>query len=83
MRTNVEIDSETAAKLIKIAEAQHVSVEQLLADHVPGLREKEPVANGDAEVRVAAFDEWVEQFSKDAPVLSEKSISRSSIYGDR
>jgi hypothetical protein len=83
MRTVVEIDSKTAARLRKLAEAQHVSVEELLAAHVPGLAKMEKVANGSGEDRTTAFDEWVADFAKDSPPLSDEAISRASIYHDR
>jgi hypothetical protein len=83
MRTVVEIDSNTAARLLKLAEAKHVSVEELLATYVPGLTEKERVANGSSQDRTAAFDEWVADFAKDSPPLPEEAISRASIYRDR
>jgi hypothetical protein len=37
MRTKIEIDNETARKLLGLAKAQHVSVEQLPITHVAGL----------------------------------------------
>lgn len=83
MRTMLEIDSKTAAQLRKLAEAQHVSVEEFLAVHVRGLTGDEIFENGSGEDLERAFEEWIADFPKDTPLLSDEAISRASIYGDR
>jgi hypothetical protein len=82
MRTVVEIDSKTATRLLMLAEARQVSVEELLATHVPGLAEPVKGANVSSQDRTAAFDEWVADFAKYSPPLSDEAISRASIYRD-
>lgn len=83
MRTALEMDSKTAAKLRELADVQHVSVEELLAAHVPGLIGEESVANGSGEDRVQAFEEWVAGFPATISPLSNEAVSRPSIYRDR
>ena len=69
VRTTVEMDSNTAIRLRKLADARRVSVEELIAAHVPGLAGDEPDANGSSEERVQAFEAWVAEFPKDTPPL--------------
>jgi hypothetical protein len=82
MREILDIDDKTAKKLRELADADGVSIEQLLAAHIPGL--KAGNGNGlDASKALSAFEEWVESFSQEAPPLSDNAISRASIYRDR
>jgi hypothetical protein len=83
MRTTVEMDASVAARLRQLAEARRVSIEELIAAHVPGLSGDGPDVNGSAEDRERAFDEWVAGFPGDTPPLSDEAIARSSIYRDR
>jgi len=83
MRTALEVDSKTATKLLKLAEAQHVSVEELLAAHVPGLAADQSIENASSEDPERAFEEWIADFPKDTPLLLDDAITRASIYGDR
>ena len=83
MRTTVEMDSNTATRLRKLADARRISVEELIAAHVPGLSGDESSVTGSGEERVRAFEEWVAGFPKDTPPLSDEAISRASIYPDR
>jgi hypothetical protein len=84
MRTALEVEKKTAAKLRQLAEAQKISVEELLAAYVPGLASNEVGQNGvEAEDKAQAFEEWASSFSGDAPPLTDEAISRTSIYSGR
>jgi hypothetical protein len=83
MRTTVEMDSNTAIRLRKLADARRVSVEDLLAAHVPGLSGDESNITGSGEERERAFEEWVAGFPQDTPPRSDEAISRASIYHGR
>ena len=84
MRTALEVEKKTAEKLRQLAEAQNLSVEQLLAAYVPGLASNEPGQNGaEAEDKARAFEEWASSFPDDGPPLSDEAISRPSIYSGR
>ncbi len=78
----LEVEIKTAEKLRQLAEAQKISVEQLLAVYVPGLASDESDKDT-AEDRVRAFEAWAATFPTDAPPLSDRAISRASIYRDR
>ena len=80
MRTKLDVDEKTAAKLRELAAAGGMSVDQVLATYVPGLRPSE--ARGkEANDPLRDFDEWADSFNQDAPPLSDEAISRASIYG--
>ncbi len=82
MRHTLEVDEETAKKLRELAAADEVSIDDLLAAHIPGL--KTAGGNGAAmSDALSALDEWLESFPQDAPPLSDDAISRSSFYRDR
>jgi len=83
MRTALEMDSRTATKLRKLADARHISVEELLAAHVPGLAGEDPNDSDSGEERAKAFDAWVAGFPQATPHLSDDAIGRASIYRDR
>jgi len=84
MRTTLEIESKIAEKIRELAQAQNVSIDQLLAAYVPGLAADEPKKNGsEAEDHAQAFEEWAASFPTDTPPLSDQAISRASIYADR
>jgi hypothetical protein len=81
MRRVLDVDEKTAEKLRELAAADGVSIEQLLAAYIPGL--KGTNGNGmKASDSLLAFDEWVESFAQDASPLSDDAISRASIYRD-
>ena len=83
MGTALEVKSKTAEKLRQLAESRKVSIDQLLADYIPGLASEEMHQNGDQPVdKARAFDEWADSFP-DTPPLSDEAISRASIYPDR
>lgn len=84
MRTALEVESKTAERLRQLAEAQKISVDQLLAVYVPGLASEEASKNGsETEDKARAFEEWAASFPTDTPPLSDEAISRASIYRDR
>jgi hypothetical protein len=84
MSTMLDVDEKTAAKLRELAAAGGISVEQLLATYVPGLRPSKCNGNGAGdESLVLAFEEWTDSFAQDIPPLSDKAVSRASIYRDR
>jgi hypothetical protein len=77
-----ELDTTTARRLREIAEVRHVTVEDLLAAHVPGFREESQ--EGDSrENKERAFESWAADFPANAPPLSNDAVSRGSIYHDR
>ena len=78
MRTKLDVDEKTAAKLRELAAARGVSVDQVLATYVPGLRPSE--AGNDANDPLAAFEQWADSFTEDSPALSDEAVSRRSIY---
>ena len=82
MRTTVEMDSSTAKRLRKLADARNISVEELLATYVRGLSGEEPKVPDSGKERVREFDEWVSRFPKDTPPLSDEAVGRASIYRD-
>ena len=80
----LKVETKTAEKLRQLAEAQKVSIEQLLAFYVPGLASDESNKPGsEAEDKVRIFEKWVAAFPTDTPPLSDAAISRASIYSDR
>jgi hypothetical protein len=82
MRTILDVDEKTASKLRELAAASGVSIDQLLATYVPGLRPSNE--NGqDADNAVSAFENWAEDFPRDVPPLSDEAVSRASIYCGR
>ena len=84
MSMMLDVDEKTAAKLRELAAAEGVSVEQLLATYVPGLRASKSNGNGaGGESVIPTFEEWADSFPQDVPPLSDKAVSRASIYRDR
>jgi hypothetical protein len=84
MRTVLNVDEKTAERLRELAAAGGISVEQLLATYIPGIRPPESNGNGgDAENALRAFEEWADSFAQDTPPLSNEAINRASIYRDR
>jgi hypothetical protein len=84
MSTMLDVDEKTAAKLRELAAAGGISVQQLLATYLPGLRPSISNANGaGGENVIPAFEEWADSFPQDVPPLSDEAISRTSIYRDR
>jgi hypothetical protein len=83
MRTTLEMDSNTAARLQMLADAHRISVEELLAAHVPGLSGEESNGAASGEERLRAFEEWVAGFPQETPPLSDGAVGRASIYCDR
>jgi hypothetical protein len=84
MSTMLDVDEKTAAKLRELAAAGGVSVQQLLAAYVPGLRPSKTIGNGTGgENAIPAFEEWADSFPQDVPPLPDEAISRASIYRDR
>jgi len=82
MRTTLDLDEKTAQKLRELAAANGVSLDQLLATYVPGLRQAS--GNGtNADEAVLAFDQWSDSFPQDSAPLSDEAISRASVYRDR
>lgn len=82
MRTTLDVDEKTAAKLREMAAADGLSVDQLLATYVPGLKASE--TNGDrTHDPLAAFEDWADGFEQDVPPLTDEAVSRESIYRDR
>ena len=79
MRTKLDVDEKTAAKLRELAASRGMSVDQVLATYVPGLRPTEASGNG-AKDPLPAFEQWADSFTEDAPPLSDEAISRRSIY---
>ena len=82
MRTVIEIDSRTADRLRELADSKHISVDELLAAHLPGLNDTAPEQTVAGEEKVKAFDEWVRGFPANTPFLSDADIHRGSIYRD-
>ena len=83
MRATLEMDSDTAVQLRKLADARRISVEELLAAHVPGLSGEESNGIVSGEERLRAFEEWVAGFSQETSPLSDEAVGRASIYRDR
>lgn len=82
MRTTLDVDEKTAAKLREMAAAHGLSVDQLLATYVPGLKDSEPEEDRTGDP-LAAFEDWAEGFERDVPPLTHEAVSRRSIYRDR
>lgn len=79
MIATIEINSETAKKLLSIAQSKGVSVDELLSVYVPGL-----AANGSLSIsqadKVDSFIEWAKNHPTNTPPLSDDAVSRRSIY---
>jgi hypothetical protein len=82
-KTVVEIDSRMAAKRQSLAEARHISIDELLATYVPDLNGKNRTKTDSDKEQTQAFDDWVAGFSRAASRLSDEAIGRRSIYGNR
>jgi len=74
MRSTMEMDTSTAIRLRKLADARRITIEELLALHMP-------VLSGEEGGR--AFEEWVSGFPQNMALLSNEAVSRASIYRDR
>ena len=66
MRTKLDVDEKSAAKLRELAAAGGVSVDQVLATYVPGLGPTEVSGNG-ATDPLPAFEEWADSFNEETP----------------
>lgn len=83
MRMALDLEKEIAEKLRQLAEAQNLSVEQLLAVYVPGLAPETTEKYGvETEDKAQAFEAWVSSFAGDTPPLLDADVSRASIYRD-
>lgn len=80
MRTVVELDNETAAKLLRLADVKNISFEELITTCLRGLAEEGRIVTKPYEDRAAAFEEWIADFTADRRPLSDEAISRASIY---
>lgn len=81
MSKTLDVDEKTAEILSKLAAANGVSIEQLLAAHIPGLNRSNGNETGVKDA-LSTLDEWVESFSQDTPPLTDDAVGRASIYGD-
>lgn len=81
MRSTLEINSETAAKLQSLAKANNISVDDLLSRCVPGLTTLTP-PSATSEEAIRALDAWISSIPDTVP-LTDEAISRASIYNDR
>jgi response regulator RpfG family c-di-GMP phosphodiesterase len=82
MPVPLQVDSETAEKLRQMAQAQKVSVEELLATYVPGL-DVSRNTTGETSDPVQEFEQWVAEFPTGSSPLSDEAVSRASVYSDR
>ncbi|MGG6270575.1 hypothetical protein ACQ4M3_38315 [Leptolyngbya sp. AN03gr2] len=90
MAITLELSPETETRLIAQANAQGISVEQLLKNTIEVLLATSSSTgfntrtNSDAtEEWVRAFTDWANSHSTDTPLLSDQAVSRESIYRDR
>ncbi len=81
MRTTLDVDEKTPARLREMAAEIGISVDQLLETYVPGLSPLK-ATGPDAEGVALAFERWADSFPQNAPPLSDEAISRASIYRD-
>jgi len=82
MRPAEELDTKTAQRLREIAKTRHVTVEELLAAHVPGFSEESRASESHKD-KERAFESWAADFPTNTPALSNEAVSRDSIYRDR
>jgi hypothetical protein len=80
MSATIEVTSDTARKLLSIAQSKGISVDDLLHAYVPGLALNGSSAGMSAGERAKAFREWAESHRRDLPPLSDDAVSRSSFY---
>jgi len=84
MRSPLDVDKKTAEKLRELAAADGISIEQLLAAHVPGLQSLDARGNGShTEEVLSAFEQWADSFPQETPPLPDEAVSRAIIYHDR
>lgn len=76
----IEIESETAQKLLFLAKTKGVSVEELLRFYIPGLNPEVPLQTPSPAERAKAVHEWAESHRRDIPPLSDEAVSRKSFY---
>lgn len=84
--TTIEIDQLTAARLQAQAEAQGLTLADLLRSITEmwnGAHEKSFYETASPEERARAVEEWANQHRSSAPPLSDEASSRDSIYGER
>lgn len=84
MNATIEVNSETAKKLLSLAKSKGVSVDELLMVHVPGLTSNGIIGTSVNESeKLIEFRAWVNQFSTTGAGLSNEALGRASIYPDR
>jgi hypothetical protein len=84
--TTIEIDQLTAARLQAQAEAQGLTIADLLRSITElwnDTQEKSFYEMASQEERARAIEEWASQHRSSVPPLPDEAISRDSIYGER
>jgi len=84
--TTIEIDQLTAARLQAQAEAQGLTLDDLLRSITEmwnGTQVSPFYETASPEERARAVEEWANQHRSSSPPLSDEAISRDSIYGER
>jgi hypothetical protein len=91
MAITLELSPETESLLVAQANAQGISVQELLKNAIELLLVTSSTEsnvpsqfNPDAtEEWIQAFTDWANSHSSDTPLLSDEAVSRESIYRDR
>jgi phytoene dehydrogenase-like protein len=84
--TTIEVDQLTAARLQARAEAQGLTIADLLRPITElwnDTQEKSFYEMASLEERARALEEWASQRRSSAPPLTDDAISRDSIYKER
>lgn len=81
--TTIEIDQMTAVLLSARAAQKGMTIDALLRELTEAESPQSPFEMATPEERARAVEEWANQHRSSAPPLSDKAISRESIYGER
>lgn len=92
MAITLELSPETESLLVAQADAQGISVQELLKNAIELLlttsrsTESNVPSQFDPDVTeewIQTFTDWANSHSSDTPLLSDEAVSRESIYRDR
>ncbi|MGH9741354.1 MAG: hypothetical protein ACRD51_03280 [Candidatus Acidiferrum sp.] len=82
MTLTLKIKPELEARLLALAEARGMTVEQYLLSVVEGAVAPNASAAASPDERAAAFEAWARSHRPFAPPLSEDAVTREAMYGD-
>ena len=81
------LNPDTEAQLLSVAEERGIAPEQLhedlLREALAEAKTKQQETAAARQARIHRFQQWAESSGRNTPLLSDKAISRSTIYGDQ